>query len=70
MALGILDPQEEHVAGTVYVKEQAHVTGEVDGNRHLKRDRLGVIILVPQPSDDPNDPLVRPYQAFLGSRTD
>lgn len=70
MALGILDPREEHVAGTVYVKEQAHVAGEVDSNRHLKRDRQGVTILVPQPSDDPNDPLVRAYQPFLESGTD
>jgi hypothetical protein len=27
-------------------------------NEHLKYDKTGTILLVPQPSDDPNDPLV------------
>jgi len=59
MALGILEPKDEHVAGTVYVYDQArgHIE-QLTSERNLKRDRSGKIILVPQPSDDPNDPLV------------
>lgn len=59
MALGILEPKDEHVAGTVHVYEEARRAAEqLATNRTLKRDRTGKIILVPQPSDDPNDPLV------------
>ncbi|KAJ9606177.1 hypothetical protein H2200_009138 [Cladophialophora chaetospira] len=58
MALGILEPGVEHVPGTVYVyeSEQRH-TELLENARHLKKDKSGRIILVPQPSDDPNDPL-------------
>lgn len=59
MALGILEPNDEHVAGTVYVYEQARSNVERLGSEsNLKRDRTGKITLIPQPSDDPNDPLV------------
>lgn len=68
MALGILEPKNvEHVAGTVYVHEQARRHAEqlyIDEN--LKRDKTGKIILVPQPSDDPNDPLVRTLMRYIG----
>jgi len=59
MALGILEAKDEHVAGTVYVYEHAerHIE-QVSSERNLKRDGTGKVILVPQPSDDPNDPLV------------
>ncbi|KAK5943314.1 hypothetical protein PMZ80_004321 [Knufia obscura] len=58
MALGILEPNDEHVAGTVYVYEQARSNVERLGSEsNLKRDRTGKITLIPQPSDDPNDPL-------------
>ncbi|KAK5090301.1 hypothetical protein LTR05_000473 [Lithohypha guttulata] len=58
MALGILEPKETQVAGTVHVKSQAQSHTEAqDTNRALKKDETGTIILVPQPSDDPNDPL-------------
>jgi hypothetical protein len=42
-------------------------TGEIDSR--LKYDRNGAIpiILVPQPSDDPNDPLVRFWSALRAS---
>ncbi|KAL6250758.1 hypothetical protein RBB50_003061 [Rhinocladiella similis] len=58
MALGILEPGVEHVPGTVYVyeSEQRHAD-LLESARHLKRDKTGRIILVPQPSNDPNDPL-------------
>jgi len=59
MALGILEPKDEHVAGTVYVYEEAQRhADQLNTNTTLKRDSTGRIILVPQPSNDPNDPLV------------
>lgn len=66
MALGILEPREEHVAGTVYVKERTNtVAAHPDDNSHLKRDKKGTTILVPQPSNDPNDPLVSASEAVM-----
>ena len=60
MPLGILEPRVEHVPGTVYVYESEQRQAELlQSARHLKKDKTGRIILVPQPSDDPNDPLVR-----------
>ncbi|KIX07552.1 uncharacterized protein Z518_02205 [Rhinocladiella mackenziei CBS 650.93] len=58
MALGILEPKAELVPGTVYVydAEQRHAE-LLETAQHLKRDKAGRIILVPQPSNDPNDPL-------------
>ncbi|KAF2237603.1 putative MFS transporter [Viridothelium virens] len=59
MGLGILEDRKlEHVPGTATLEEsrvdldtsQVAATG-------LKTDKTGRIILVPQPSDDPNDPL-------------
>ncbi|KAI5196802.1 serine/threonine kinase 16 [Aureobasidium subglaciale] len=47
MALGILEPRTEHVPGSV------QVTNKTDNE--LTRSRT--TILVPQPTDDPNDPL-------------
>ncbi|KAJ9662293.1 hypothetical protein H2198_001427 [Neophaeococcomyces mojaviensis] len=62
MALGILEPKDEHVAGTVYVYEQARRNADhFNANTTLKRDASGKIILVPQPSDNPNDPLNWPW---------
>ena len=60
MALGILESTKaEHVPGTVYVYESEQRQNELLENaQHLKKDKTGRIILVPQPSDDPNDPLV------------
>lgn len=60
MGLGVLQPKAEHVPGTVYVYDDERREAElVQRDSQLKRDKTGKIILVPQPSDDPNDPLVR-----------
>jgi len=48
MALGILEPRAEHVPGTVQVTRQS--------DNELSKSRT--TILVPKPTDDPNDPLV------------
>ncbi|KAL9118967.1 MAG: hypothetical protein Q9187_004478 [Circinaria calcarea] len=57
MGLGVLDvPHNEHVPGTSFVLDDASRPPQAGGtNSRLKYD--GSIILVPQPSDDPNDPL-------------
>jgi hypothetical protein len=54
MPLGILEPRAKKVPGTANVLDQ-----EWKRDPTLKRDKTGNIILVPQPSEDPNDPLVR-----------
>ena len=60
MALGILEPRVEHVPGTVFIYESTQRHAELLENaQHLKKDKSGRIILIPQPSSDPNDPLVR-----------
>jgi hypothetical protein len=46
------------VPGTANVLDQ-----EWKQDPTLKRDKTGNIILVPQPSEDPNDPLVRSMNA-------
>ncbi|KAI9739822.1 MAG: hypothetical protein M1834_006543 [Cirrosporium novae-zelandiae] len=57
MGLGVLDDSVlEHVPGTVNILDD--INKPVPTNEsHLKHDKTGTIILVPQPSDDPNDPL-------------
>ncbi|KAF2683249.1 MFS transporter-like protein [Lentithecium fluviatile CBS 122367] len=61
MGLGILEDRKlEHVPGTANVLEsESKRPGERAAEREagLKYDRTGKILLVPQPSDDPNDPL-------------
>ncbi|KAI9724399.1 MAG: hypothetical protein M1812_000467 [Candelaria pacifica] len=61
MGLGILgDSKLDHVPGTCLVLDDASRSPETaHTNARLKYDRTGrvPIILVPQPSDDPNDPL-------------
>lgn len=60
MALGIIEPSTQHVPGTVYVSaERVRDAERLRTDTTSKRDKTGKIILVPQPSDDPNDPLVR-----------
>lgn len=54
MALGVLEPKVQKVPGTANVLDQ-----EWKRDPTLKRDKTGNIILLPQPSEDPNDPLVR-----------
>ena len=74
MALGILEPAyadsntAEHVPGTVDVYAQAQRGEELlSSHPNLKKSEDGTKILIPQPSNDPNDPLVRsrPLSAFL-----
>lgn len=60
MPLGIIEDRHlEHVPGTSPLNELGHVGLEdvagIDSN-FLKHDPTGKIVLVPQPSDSPNDP--------------
>jgi hypothetical protein len=59
MGLGVLeDHQLEHVPGTAPLNElgrEVYNTSGVD-SAILKHDPTGKIVLVPQPSDSPNDP--------------
>ncbi|POR38900.1 hypothetical protein TPAR_00888, partial [Tolypocladium paradoxum] len=61
MALGILpDCHLDHVPGTSFLDERGATAGiEAGSDTHtgLKHDPSGQIVLVPQPSDSPNDPL-------------
>ncbi|EER24764.1 Major Facilitator Superfamily protein [Coccidioides posadasii C735 delta SOWgp] len=62
MGLGVLDDRKlDHVPGTTYVldDDSSSIEQIPSETSHLKYDRSGPvpIILVPQPSDDPNDPL-------------
>jgi len=64
MGLGILsDHALEQVPGTAQVlegeqrREIERNAGNIIGRSGLKYDKTGTILLVPQPSDDPNDPL-------------
>ncbi|KLJ12393.1 hypothetical protein EMPG_12574, partial [Blastomyces silverae] len=61
MGLGILqDSRLDHVPGTTFILEDDSSTVEqLAPSPPLKYDTSGPtpIILVPQPSDDPNDPL-------------
>ena len=62
MGLGVLDDRAmEHVPGTTRYFDDPNRPQEAQPeSSHLKCDTSGKvpIILVPQPSDDPNDPLV------------
>ncbi|KAI9800557.1 MAG: hypothetical protein M1833_003215 [Piccolia ochrophora] len=56
MGLGILEDRSmEHVPGTVLLNESSTSADTGPANTGLKYDKK--TILVPQPSDDPNDPL-------------
>ncbi|KAF1998045.1 MFS general substrate transporter [Amniculicola lignicola CBS 123094] len=61
MGLGILEDHKlEHVPGTALVLEdeaRRETEQAVARDASLKYDETGKILLVPQPSDDPNDPL-------------
>ncbi|TPX14727.1 uncharacterized protein E0L32_005122 [Thyridium curvatum] len=66
MGLGVLDPAVHRlVPGTVALGEQA-LSQSIDGI-HLKKGtgRHADVVLSPQPSDDPNDPLNWPYYQKL-----
>jgi hypothetical protein len=75
MGLGILsDHALEQVPGTAQVLEgekrrEVERTAESRiGRSGLKYDKTGKILLVPQPSDDPNDPLVRPLHVPVSNK--
>ena len=56
MGLGVLEDHHlEHVPGTVIISDKAQNLN-VDGAKH-STGRDADIVLVPQPSNDPNDPL-------------
>ncbi|KAF2671497.1 MFS transporter [Microthyrium microscopicum] len=59
MPLGILESREPEVPGTVYILDHANASDNIQLDPNLKHDTSGKVtrILVPQPSDDPNDPL-------------
>ena len=60
MPLGILEDHKlEHVPGTAPLNELGREDLEIDqtiDRNLLKHDPSGQIVLVPQPSDSPNDP--------------
>lgn len=59
MPLGILEDYKlEHVPGTSPLNALNSLDPDLDGvdASILKHDKSGKIILVPQPSDSPNDP--------------
>ncbi|KAL2183962.1 MFS general substrate transporter [Thermothelomyces heterothallicus CBS 203.75] len=63
MPLGILEDRKlEHVPGTSPLNElgrrdlDAELAGVAVDSRMLKHDKTGQVVLVPQPSDSPNDP--------------
>jgi hypothetical protein len=75
MGLGILsDHALEQVPGTAQVfqgeqrREVERNAGSRIGSSDLKYDKTGKILLVPQPSDDPNDPLVRPLNVPVSNK--
>ncbi|KAK4947834.1 hypothetical protein LTR10_013342 [Elasticomyces elasticus] len=61
MPLGIIDSHRlEHVPGTAPLEKVQNAGLPETGlarNVALKYDKTGTIVLIPQPSDDPNDPL-------------
>lgn len=60
MPLGILEDYKlENVPGTAPLREIGQIGPEIAADvdsRLLKHDTTGQIVLVPQPSDSPNDP--------------
>jgi len=59
MGLGVLEDNKlEHVPGTAPLSELGHEVYNPNGVdlTSLKHDPSGEIVLVPQPSDSPNDP--------------
>jgi len=60
MGLGVLEDRKlKVVPGTATLEdlEGSTLVAELEDAAHLKRAKDGIIILVPQPSDDPDDPL-------------
>lgn len=57
MGLGVLEPNEAVVPGTIQLYDAAQPTIRNGNAPGLKHTPDGLIVLAPQPSDDPNDPL-------------
>jgi hypothetical protein len=58
MAFGILEPKTaSHVPGTVLLDQQAAHSEATTGRLKHGTGRNSNIVLAPQPSEDPNDPL-------------
>ncbi|KAH8807382.1 serine/threonine kinase 16 [Xylogone sp. PMI_703] len=56
--LGILEDKELlHVPGTAILEESAAHSSDITGGLKHGKGRNANIVLIPQPSDDPNDPL-------------
>ena len=74
MGLGILEDRKlEHVPGTALVldgNKRREVEQNAAQNHALKYEKTGKILLVPQPSDDPNDPLVCSIRPCTSMRLD
>lgn len=72
MAFGILEPKDSsaHVPGTTLL--DVHEQVAADNSRVLKKGkgRNSHVVLVPQPSEDPNDPLVSFVSCFVRVCTD
>ena len=61
MGLGVLESTKEaHVLGTALLDESADISLNEAMRNRLKTatGTNGIIVLVPQPSEDPDDPLV------------
>lgn len=62
MPLGVLEDRHlEHVPGTSPLNELGRIDAGLEDaagvdSRFLKHDPTGQVVLVPQPSDSPNDP--------------
>lgn len=60
MGFGILEPKTEVVEGTVYLFDNTtdtSTTAQAEAASHIKHSADGKIVLQPQPSDHPDDPL-------------
>lgn len=58
MGLGVLENKDgHHVPGTVTLDQSAALPSETDGGLKRGSGKDSHIVLVPQPADDPNDPL-------------
>ena len=58
MGLWVLEPKtDQKVPGTVYVERENEVSRAKTAHLKVGTGRHEGIILVPQPSDSPNDPL-------------
>jgi hypothetical protein len=66
MPLWVLEPKsDEKVPGTVYVARDTEVSAAKTAHLKTGTGRHEGIILVPQPSDSPNDPLSMAHPASL-----